>query len=128
MKAVADTSAWYAFVLKPDRFHEKAEEFIKIKPSLLFPYPVLEELAALIHHREGKKITINDIEKIRNHPLFQVVYLTISEEKEVWDIYKTTESKIDYIDASVVWLAKKAALPIFTFDTHFKKLGLKIVP
>lgn len=129
MKVIADTSAWYAFILKPDKFHQKAEEFIqKIQPSLLFTYPVLEELTSLLHHREGKKRAISSIEKIKNNPLFQIVYLTSNEEKEIWNIYKKTERVIDYVDASIIWLAKQQKIPIFTFDAHFKNLGLKLVP
>ncbi len=126
MKVIIDTSAWYAFILETDRFHERAEKFIRSKPNLLIIYPVLEELIALVHHRQGKKITIRVIEKIKS--LTQLFYPTLNEEKEIRDVYKKTHEKIDYVDSSVIWLSRKFDLPVFGFDKHFKDIGIDLIP
>ena len=128
MKAILDTSGWYAYILEADEFHKQAVEFVKKKPKLAMPYPVLEELIALLHHREGKKNTIAALEALRNLSDTEVVFIGYEEEKQIWGLYKKAGSKIDYVDASIIWLAKKLDLPVFSFDAHFKKLGLAFVP
>lgn len=128
MRVVLDTSGWYGFVSKDDEFNSLAVNFLKSKPIFLISYPVFEELAAVLHHRRGKKDTLDALQGLRNTNIYRIIYINETTDNEIWKLYKSKASKIDYVDASVVWLAKKAGLPIFTFDTHFKNLGLEVVP
>lgn len=128
MRAILDTSGWYAYILEADEFHRKAVEFVKRKPKLTLPYPVLEELIALLHHREGKKKTTAALDALRRLSDIELVFLGNEEEKQIWKLYKKTANKINYVDASIIWLAKRMDLPIFSFDAHFKKLNLQLVP
>ena len=130
MKVVLDTSAWYGYIFSDDSFHHQAKSFLtKFKPDLITPYPVLEELAAIAHHRKGKSPVMTYVFK----PLLQsrhnqTVYLSPQADHQIWDIYQQTPAKIDYVDASVIWLSRKLDLPIFTFDRHFRNLDLNLVP
>ncbi|MDP3093626.1 MAG: PIN domain-containing protein [bacterium] len=128
MEAVLDTSGWYAFVLKRDKFHELAVKFLNSRPYLVLPYPVLEELIALLHHREGKQLTIKIIDKLRNSQAVKIVHFDEEKEKQIWEHYKNIGRQIDYVDAAVIFLAQKLDLPVFGFDKHFKNLRLKLIP
>ncbi len=128
MKVILDTSGWYGFVSKDDQFHDFAVNFLKSKPFFLIPYPVFEELAAILHHRRGKKDTVVALQELKNPNLSRTIYLNEKEDKEIWKLYKSVALKIDYVDASIIWLAKQQKVSIFTFDAHFKNLGLKLVP
>jgi predicted nucleic acid-binding protein len=128
MKVLLDTSAWYGFVSKDDQFHTRAVNYLKKDPFLLIPYPVLEELTAILHHRKGKRNTIIALQELRISNISKIIYLNEKEDKEIWKLYTSLTSKIDYVDASIIWLARKLTIPVFTFDKHFKNIGLKLVP
>jgi predicted nucleic acid-binding protein len=126
MKYVLDTSAWYAYVIDSDVAHNKALEFIHENPDLVVVYPVIEELAALIHHRRGKPTVIKSVyTPFFTSPNIQVEYPTSQIDQEIWALYKNNQNKIDYVDTCVFYYSRKLKLPIFTFDSHFKDLSPK---
>ncbi|MBI2009865.1 MAG: PIN domain-containing protein [Candidatus Chisholmbacteria bacterium] len=62
MNLVLDTSAWYAYLFKKDKFYHQAKTTVNLnKPSFVIPYPVIEELAAIIHNRKGKKVALTHV-------------------------------------------------------------------
>jgi uncharacterized protein len=128
MRLILDTSAWYSYIFENDKFHEQSKSLIKKTSKLYVAYPVYEEILALFHHRAGKKMTLVGVEALRKSRMVEMVFLTGDEEKEIWDIYKKTFNWLDYVDASVVWLARKMDLPVFGFDSHFEKMKVDMLP
>lgn len=128
MKVVLDTSAIYAFLSADDDFHNSAREVFGLCSQLLMSFSVFEELLALRHHRKGKKEAIEIIKKIRQSKIIKVIYFDEKEGQQIERVYEEAKSGIDYVDASVMWLSKKLDLPVFTFDSHFKKEGFEVVP
>lgn len=127
MKLILDTNAWYAYIIKPDKFHHAATTIIKENPYIYIPYPVLEELSALTHYRLGKKITQKSVYPFAYHSSrSEIVYVNAQDDQEIWEIYNQTQSKLSYVDASVVWLSRKLDLPIFTFDRHLRHPSLNL--
>jgi len=128
MKLVLDTSAWYSYIFENDKFHKQSRLLIEKTPKLYVVYPVYEEILALFHHRAGKKMALVGVEALRKSRMVEIVFLNEGEEKEVWDIYKKTFNWLDYVDASVVWLARKMDLPVFGFDSDFEKMKVDMLP
>ncbi len=125
MKYILDTSGWYAVVDADDAFHKEATNFIEEQPRFVVPYPVFEELAAIVHHRLGKNVARKGIGKLLDSPLVEVVYLSEVDNHSIWQMYEKSAAHLDFVDCSVIWAAQRSQLPVFTFDKHFQKAGLQ---
>ena len=91
-------------------------------------YPVFEEIAAVLHHRVDKSLAVKACNILFSSKLVDLIYFGSEENKQVMKLYEEFPKGIDYVDASVAWLARKYALPVFTFDKHFHELNLVCVP
>lgn len=127
MNVILDTSGWYAFLTPDDVYHTDAVNFVKQKPHIVVPFTVLEELSALVHNRRGKDAVLAGVGKLLTSPLVEVYYFSEEESLKIWDTYSQTPTYIDYVDASVIWLAKQTSFPIFGFDKHFRKMKMTLV-
>lgn len=122
MKFVLDTSAWYAFIAKDDRFHQQAKDQLTHNTSLVVPYPVFEELAALVHKRLGKRIVNSHVGRLMQSTTSEIIYISAADNQDIWKIYQSHPNWLDYVDASCIWLSRKLDLPIFTFDQKLRQL------
>ena len=125
---VSDTSAWYAFIVGSDKFHNASVEFLNTKPKLITTNIIFEECLALLHHRIGKDSALAASKAIPGLSWKGIRYITKEEDREILKLYENTNKQIDYVDASVIWLSKQLNSPIFTFDGHFEKFGIEILP
>lgn len=125
MNVIVDTSGWYAGTVADDMHHEEAKVFLASSHELIIPAAVFTETTALLQNRRNKKLAIQSGEAMRTYGILE---LNEEEHDEVWELYQRTPATISYVDCAVVTLAKKRNLPIFAFDSHFQKLGVKTVP
>lgn len=125
MTVIVDTSAWYAFVVATDYSHQAAIDFVKQDNDLIFPFTVFEEFEALIQSRFGKKRAIENGGKINK---YGVLAPTKADLGASWKIFIDSAADISFVDATVAAVAKRLNLPVFGFDPHFEKLGVKQVP
>ena len=126
MKAVIDTSAWYAWFNDADPHYEEVKSVLSNLPLELFILStVFNELIALLFNRKGKTVAVKAGEVLLGLGLRD---LEKQEESDAWKLFKQSKADISYVDCTIVVLARKLVLPIFTFDKHFKDLGLETVP
>lgn len=128
MTVIVDTTAWYAYFVVKDLFHQEAIAYFQTKPQVVTTNIVFEETLALIHHRQGKRVAVAASKNIQEICGANLRYITSREDKEILDLYKKSIRGLDYVDASVVWLARKLDIPVFTFDAHFRTMKVAIVP
>ena len=135
MKIFFDTSAFIALFITQEKYHkevsDKYHEHRRRRAIFFTSYYILDELFTRLMYDFGKNIT----QKI-------VKLLTKSIEKEeisVLDVdgvifkksidvfLKFSEHKISFTDATTFTLFKDLVLDeIFTLDSDFKKIGLKV--
>lgn len=125
MNVIVDTSGWYAGTVADDLHHEEAKSFLTASHELIIPAAVFIETAALLQNRRNKKLAIQSAEAMRTYGILE---LNEEEHEEAWKLYQRTSASISYVDCTVISLAKKNDLPVFGFDSHFQKLGVKTVP
>lgn len=127
MKILLDTSAWYAYIFDTDAANIKARAIIQSNPFLIIPFTVIEELAALIHHRKNKTAVHSSVyQALIKSPRASIIHITKKDHQDIWQLYQETPNKIDFVDASIVYFSNKLDLPIFTFDQHFQDKSLKL--
>lgn len=123
-----DTSAWYPYFVTGDKFYPQAIEYFTPELQLVTTNTIFEEVLAIIHHRHGKKAAIRAGETMLTFTNNSLWVVSAEENKEVMNIYRSSIQKLDYVDASLVWLARKLDIPVFTFDAHFKRMKVVTVP
>lgn len=128
MKVLVDTSGWYAYFVERDEFHKAAVDFFDQRPTFITSNMIFEEVMALLHHRQGKRVASLAGVSIRDLCTDNFWYIDHSDDEEVMEFYQNTGRHIDYVDASVAWLAQKLDVSIFTFDERLKKEKIAIVP
>jgi len=47
MKVIVDTTAWYGYFVKSDKFHDESVAFIDTKPEIIISNIIFEEVLAL---------------------------------------------------------------------------------
>lgn len=128
MTVIVDTTAWYAYFVVKDLFHHEAIGYFQTKPQLITTNIVFEETLALIHHRQGKRVAVTASKNIHEVCGVNLRYITSREDEEILALYRESMRGLDYVDASVVWLARKLDIPVFTFDAHFRTMKIVTVP
>ena len=126
MKVVVDTSGWYAFVVIKDYQHKGAVKFLRSgEHELVVIEPVFIEATALIQNRQGKSLAVESGSKLMK---IGVKRMEKSDKEATWDWFKKVGGKVSYVDCLVAMTAKKLGVPVFSFDSDFKKLGIRVVP
>ncbi len=128
MKAAIDTSAWYPYFVTGDKFYQQAINFFTPDLQLITTNTVFEEVLAIVHHRHGKKSAMRAGEAMLTFDNNSFWVISAEENEEVMNIYRSSIQQLDYVDASLVWLARKLDIPVFTFDAHFRKMRIATVP
>ncbi len=125
MKAVLDTSSWYAYINKNDEMHELAVDFVEDNNDYLILETVFEEIIALLQNRFGKKLAASNGQTLIE---FGITILTLDEIRNSWKLFLNSPTKVSFVDCTVMLAAQKNNLPIFGFDAHFRKPGMTLVP
>src|SRR3989338_9779607 len=120
MKVIVDTTAWYGYFVKSDKFHDESVAFIDTKPEIIISNIIFEEVLALLHHRVSKKFAAEAGKTVLGLCAHTTPYVSAEENEDIMRLYAHSMQYIDYVDASIVWLSRKFDLPVFTFDEHFK--------
>lgn len=125
MKAVLDTSGWYAYVSKDDLQHEEGAAFVAERHELFILETVFEEITALLHNRFGKKVAVE-----HGSALIEVGFTLLTQEdiRHAWSLFRNTPTQVSFVDCTAVIASKKFRLPVFGFNSHFRNLRIALVP
>ncbi len=131
-RVLADTSALYAVFERTDAEHGRATTFLRANPEAVFVLSnyIFAETVTLVRKRLGGDASTKVGERIRQSPRFEVVHLTEEDEEAVWEIFRRYSDKDwSWFDCTLYHLARKLGIwEVFTFDEHFRQMGLGVVP
>lgn len=134
-----DTGAWYSTEVEDDDRHLQATGFMKKDLAsnsygvLVTSDYVLDETITLLRTRRGIKPAVDFIDKIRKSKSLQIVWIG----REIFDAALEKLSKYDdrkdqdlsFTDCTSFSIMNDLSIAnSFTFDSHFKKAGFKILP
>jgi predicted nucleic acid-binding protein len=129
VKVFVDTSGWYAYFDKSDRFHAEAASFIGRRPTLLTSDLVVSETLALLQRRINKAVSQKVGEILLDRMVVELLIPSFKTLQESLLLYEGTSRKLSFVDCSnKILMAQNDLDTIFCFDEDFKGLGLKVVP
>lgn len=134
MKVFIDTSAFIAYFVKQEKFHDEVVQKYKFyrqqKARLITSDYILDELLTWLNAKQDKQILeklIYSLQKMREIGEMRVLSIdgVIFKNAEK-ALLKFSEHKISFTDATTYVLYKDFAIDeIFTLDSDFKKMRLK---
>ncbi len=128
-----DTSALHALNYARDDHHAKALAYFKslagrVKPILT--EWVFVETMNLTKARLGPEYAIAFGRQLKASKTFYPLILIDDDKRNTWDIFERYDDKEwSYVDCSLLAVAQRLKIRrIFTFDRHFRQMGLEVVP
>ncbi len=131
-EVLLDTSAIFALLNRDDPHHARAvtihQSLIHRQAVLVLPNFLLAESHAIINKRLGSRAARDFLQGALRD--FEIQRVTLEDEWAAQGILQNvTRSKaLSYFDAVAVALAERLGISeVFTFDKHFRLMGLKPV-
>ncbi len=128
-----DTSALHALHYARDDNHARAAVYFKslagrVKPILT--EWVFVETMNLTKARLGSLYAINFGRQLKASRAFYYLPLTDQDKEKTWEIFEEyTDKGWSYTDCSLLAVARRLTVPrVFTFDHHFRQMGLEVLP
>ncbi|MBI2119292.1 MAG: PIN domain-containing protein [Elusimicrobia bacterium] len=127
-----DSSAIFALINLEDSHHENAliinDSLIHRHVTLILPNFLLAESHTILNKRLGPNVARDFLNAALQD--FEIERVTIEDEWAAHAILQqvTKKKDISYFDAILVAVAERLGIDeVFTFDHHFRLLGLKMV-
>lgn len=128
-KVFVDTSCFFAFLNRGDINHAQATEYLKNHPQKMTSNYVFDELMALLTSRGQKDLSLKFGEELRGGRWGDYYYLTLSDERRAWDLYKKFhDHPLSFTDSTTLFLLKekKCAL-LASFDEELTKVSGSLI-
>ncbi len=132
-RVIADTSGLYAVVDRRDPHHVSAARFLRslqAPGSLLISNHVFDEVMTLAKVRLGMQVAVQLGLRLRNSRLVEHVIFSPAQEAATWRIFTNFRDKDwSYTDCACLALAQEQGIQqAFSFDHHFRQMGLIVLP
>lgn len=120
-----DSSAIIALVVQKDAHHQDAQSLFASNEHAQLLITVFEEILAVLHHRFGHSLARKVGNMLLSNPNIDIQPINTRDLIEINDLWNSLPANIDFVDASIMWAHRKNAVPIATFDDHFRKNNCK---
>jgi predicted nucleic acid-binding protein len=119
---IADTSLLISFYIKDDVNHTKAvEKLERHKQFLVMPDYVVGETATVLLYKKNLKISKLFLETIENTQSIKLLNTTASDLKGILETFKHQKKQLSFVDAAVVYHARRLRLGVLAFDGNIHK-------
>ena len=134
-RALIDTSAIYAFVVRADKEHKQASAFMKEwlsgKGIFVLADVVFAETMTLLKKRFGAEVALRVGRELRQNPAHPWVALGPEGERDTWGAFQQYDDKEwSYTDCALLALSRRLKISeVFSFEEHFDQMpGVLRVP
>lgn len=134
-RALVDTGAIYAFVVRTDAHHQEARAFTRellaANGVLVLADVVFAETMTLLKARVGADVALRVGLELRRNPLYLWTALGVEGERATWEVFQRYADKgWSYTDCALFVLARRREIAhVFAFDDHFEQMpGVVRVP
>ncbi len=128
-----DTSAWLALNDKSDQYHKKAisksKKITQEKIELITSEYIVDETLTIIRYRVSHPAAVIFGESLFNSNIVKINDIAKEDILKAWDFFKKYKDKdFSFTDCTSFTLMQKLRLSkAFTFDKHFKQIGIEII-
>lgn len=132
MRLFVDTSAWFALHDTRDQNHKeaiaKSLEIKRRKIELVTSEYIIDESITLIRHKISHKAAVIFGESLLFSNIVMILDISHADRLRAWELFKKYEDKsFSFTDCTSFVLMKNSGVrKAFTFDEHFKQVGMDI--
>ncbi len=133
-----DTSAFIARYHSGDHHHDEAMDFTekigsgeaRIRRLYTSDYVIDETITTILARTGSLTLTKKYGEAIISSEAIEKLWVDQEAFTESWNLFKKQgEAGLSFTDSTTLLLMEKHEIfNIFTFDSHFKRLGLNVIP
>lgn len=132
MRLFVDTSAWLALNDKNDQYHNRAvakiSDIKKFRIELFTSEYVIDESITLIRYRISHQAAVTFGDSLLQSSIVSIIDVTQEDRLKAWEVFKRYGDKeLSFTDCTSFVLMRNLKIhKAFTFDEHFKQIGLEI--
>ena len=132
MRLFVDTSAWFALHDTRDQNHKeaiaKSLEIKRRKIELVTSEYIIDESISLIRHKISHQAAVIFGESLLFSNIVMILDISHEDRLKAWELFKKYEDKsFSFTDCTSFVLMKNSGVrKAFTFDEHFKQVGMDI--
>ena len=90
----ADTSGWFAAIVRKDHEHKRAKQFLtENKVPLITSDYIVDETVTLLQSRVGHKFAVNFLDTIQTSQIIQTIYLTLPHIANAINLFRNRPDK-----------------------------------
>ena len=130
-RAFVDTSAWFAYVNRADREHQRIQDaFEAFDGRLLTSNYVLDETVTLCLYRLGHRAAVTVGNTIRNSTSIDLVGVTPDDENNAWSLFESRgDQNYSFTDCTSFTLMRRLQVDLaLALDEDFANEGFKVLP
>lgn len=134
-RALIDTGAIYAFVVRTDQNHKPAVDFVARwlkRPAIFILLDIVFfEAMTLLKARASPHVAVLAGRELRRNAVCHWIALTAGLEQESWATFQKYDDKdSSYTDCALFAASKQLKVPdVFSFDDGFKQMtGIRRLP
>ncbi len=127
MNVFADTGSFVATVLPDDQWHRAAAEADRAGAELVTSNLVVNETVSLLQRRGLLSVALEFLQKTREAPDLQIIYLDAPLQAEAWDLFlRYAGNGASAVDCTSFAIMRRLRIrKAFTFDRHFRAAGFE---
>jgi len=132
VRLFVDTSAWLALNDKNDQYHNRAvakiSDIKKFRIELFTSEYVIDESITLIRYRISHQAAVTFGDSLLKSSIVSIIDVTQEDRLKAWEVFKRYGDKeLSFTDCTSFVLMRNLKIhKAFTFDEHFKQIGLEI--
>ena len=130
-RVFVDTSAWFAYVNRSDRDHEKVRDVLRaFEGRLVTSNFVFDETITFCLYRLGHRTAAKVGKTLLSATTIDLVHLTLDDERLAWALFLQRPDKTySYTDcASFVVMRRLGLRHALSLDADFQREGFELLP
>jgi len=120
-----DSNILVAYFRLDEALHKKARDLVSSLEKIVIADFVLSEIYTVLMLRESYEIAIRALEWIINNPKIEVERLTNQETKKVISFIEKNNTKLSFVDISLLIMSKNRNYRLISFDQELRSFTLR---
>jgi predicted nucleic acid-binding protein len=130
-RVFVDTSAWFAYVNRPDPDHRAVREAIRAHDGRLVTSSyIFDEVVTLCRYRLDHRAAVRAGNVLRDPESVDLIGITVEDEQAAWELFETRrDQEYSFTDCTSFVLMRRLGITVaIAVDDDFEHEGFRVLP